>query len=62
MRNDNILLSYDFLTLLGLEVIIVMFVFWSQGKGVHGHMCFEAKSLELTRSCQYMIFVEQRID
>ena len=63
MRNNNILLSYDFLTLLGVEVIIYCHVcILKSGEGC-GHMCFEAKSLELAGSCQQIItFVEQRND
>ena len=62
MRNNNILLSYDFLTLLGLELIIYCHVCILKSREGCGHMNFEAKSLELAGSCQQIIFVEQRND
>ena len=62
MRNNNILLSYDFLTLLGLELIIYCHVRILKSREGCGHLCFEPKSLELAGSCQQIIFVEQRND
>ena len=62
MRNNSILLSYDFLTSLGLELVIYCYVCILKSREGCGHMCFEAKSLELVGSCQQIIFHEQRND
>ena len=47
---------------MGLEVIIYYHVCILKSREGCGHMCFEAKSLELAGSCQQIILREQRND